>query len=302
MAVFKVHKTQNYTVMSNYHLREKNMSMKAKGLLSVMLSLPQDWDYSISGLCALGIEKETAITAMLNELKEFGYLVVQKIYPNKENGGRIEYIYNIYEQPQKQEGKKQGLENQGLVGQGVETQGVEDIGLYNNTNKQNTNEQSIDINNIYINTSGQVGGQSIGQQGGHKVDICPPLNTSNNLLSVNEVLELAKTHCQVLYDRFQRKIDEKGQVHLYDTLQNVLDEIGRYYTIEQLKELFIKASKLYCSTPNYSNLDLLWLLNNLKKIEDTPIRESTSGGDNNSGETKQKGYWDDFLDSIGRLE
>ncbi len=256
MAVFKVHKTQNYTVMSNYHLREKNMSMKAKGLLSVMLSLPQDWDYSISGLCALGIEKETAITAMLNELKEFGYLVVQKIYPNKENGGRIEYIYNIYEQPQKQEGKKQGLENQGLVGQGVETQGVEDIGLYNNTNKQNTNEQSIDINNIYIN------------------------GTSNNLLSVNEVLELAKTHCRVLYDRFQRKIDEKGQVHLYDTLQNVLDEIGRYYTIEQLKELFIKASKLYCSTPNYSNLDLLWLLNNLKKIEDTPIREGTSGGDN----------------------
>lgn len=278
MAVFKVHKTQNYTVMSNYHLREKNMSMKAKGLLSVMLSLPQDWDYSISGLCSLAIEKETAITAMLNELKEFGYLVVQKIYPNKENGGRIEYIYNIYEQPQKQEGKKQGLENQGLVGQGVETQGVEDIGLYNNTNKQNTNEQSIDINNIYIN------------------------GTSNNLLSVNEVLELAKTYCRVLYDRFQRKIDEKGQVHLYDTLQNILDEIGRYYTIEQLKELFIKASKLYCSTPNYSNLDLLWLLNNLKKIEDTPIRESTSGGDNNSGETKQKGYWDDFLDSIGRLE
>ena len=78
------------------------MSLKAKGLLSVMLALPDDWDYSIKGLVAISKENETAIESALDELKEFGYLRVDKITPNKENGGRIEYVYNVFEQAQKQ--------------------------------------------------------------------------------------------------------------------------------------------------------------------------------------------------------
>ena len=76
--IFRVEKTQNYTVMSNRHLREKNMSLKAKGLLSWMLSNDDDWDYSIAGIVANCKESEVAIKSALKELQEFGYLEVKK--------------------------------------------------------------------------------------------------------------------------------------------------------------------------------------------------------------------------------
>lgn len=137
MAIFRTHKNQNYTVMSNYHLKEKNMSLKAKGLLSVMLSLPDDWDYSLSGLIAICKENETAVKSALKELKDFGYIRIDKLMPNETESGRIEYVYNVFEQPQniiKQEHKKQGLENQPLENQPIENQ------VQLNTKKQNTKE------------------------------------------------------------------------------------------------------------------------------------------------------------------
>lgn len=88
MPVVRINKTQNYTVMSNYHFREKEMSLKAKGLLSIMLSLPDDWDYSISGLVAICKENETEIKSILKELEEFGYLerTMTNLKINKELG------------------------------------------------------------------------------------------------------------------------------------------------------------------------------------------------------------------------
>ena len=114
MAVFRINKTNNYIVMSNYHLKQKEMSLKAKGLLSQMLSLPSNWDYSIAGLVAINKEEETSIKSALKELKYFGYLKVNKLMPNETKTGRIEYIYDIYEQPY----EKQGVENLGLENQG----------------------------------------------------------------------------------------------------------------------------------------------------------------------------------------
>ena len=148
MAKFKVNKTKDYTIMSNYHLKEKNMSLKAKGLLSVMLSLPDNWDYSISGLVAISLENETSIKSALSELKKLGYLEVIKLMPNESETGRIDYIYNIYEKP-KQEGKKQELENLPLEILEVENQGqLNTNNKYNNINIINTKKQNIDyINN-----------------------------------------------------------------------------------------------------------------------------------------------------------
>lgn len=99
--VIRVNKTSNYTVMSNYHFKDKNLSLKGKGLLSLMLSLPDSWDYSIAGLCTICKENETAIKSALNELKKCGYLEVTKLYPGQSQSGRIEYIYDIFEQPKK---------------------------------------------------------------------------------------------------------------------------------------------------------------------------------------------------------
>lgn len=101
MSVFKIEKSRNYTVMSNYHLRDKNLSYKAKGLLSFMLSLPEDWDYSINGLVSISKEGVKAIRNILQELQSYGYLVIEK----KQNEvGQFEYEYLIYEQPDTQKG------------------------------------------------------------------------------------------------------------------------------------------------------------------------------------------------------
>lgn len=137
MAIFRTHKNQNYTVMSNYHLKDKNMSLKAKGLLSVMLSLPDNWDYSLAGLIAICKENETAVKSALKELKDFGYLRVDKMMPNETKTGRIEYVYNVFEKPQKNETLK--VEKQPLENQPVETQYIENH-VQLNTNKQNTKE------------------------------------------------------------------------------------------------------------------------------------------------------------------
>ena len=134
MAVFRVNKNADYTVISNHHLKNKNLSLKAKGLLSVMLSLPDDWDYSINGLVSISLESESAIKSALNELKKFGYLKVTKLSPNKTSSGRYEYIYDVYEKPSETRGEKQGGENQPL-----EIQGVENHVLYKDTNKSSTN-------------------------------------------------------------------------------------------------------------------------------------------------------------------
>lgn len=141
MATYKVHKTQNYTVMSNYHLRDKELSFKAKGLLSVMLSLPAEWDYSINGLVAICKENNTAVESALKELKKYGYLIVTKKMPNETESGRIEYEYDIYESPQ--EALVLSAEKQG-----IEKQGVENSPQLNTkksiTKELNTNELNID--------------------------------------------------------------------------------------------------------------------------------------------------------------
>ena len=139
MAVMRVHKTKDYTVMSNTHFREREMSLKAKGLLSLMFSLPDTWDYSVAGLVAICKENETAINSTLKELKKFGYLSVTKLMPNQTESGRIEYVYDIYETPTNKENlpiEKQGVENQGVVFQGAENP------VQLNTYKSNTNKSS----------------------------------------------------------------------------------------------------------------------------------------------------------------
>ena len=136
--IFRVNKTSDYVVMSNRHFREKQMSLKAKGLLSEMLSLPDDWDYSIAGLAAINKESVTSIKSALAELQDFGYLIIEKYYPDKSSSGRIEYVYNVYEYPQNQV----VVENQPL-----ENQSVENRMQYNNK-KQNINNKNINKQNI----------------------------------------------------------------------------------------------------------------------------------------------------------
>lgn len=100
MSVVRVNKTNNFTIMSNHHFKEKKMSLKAKGLLSLMLSLPDTWDYSISGLVKLSKDGKDSVMSALTELEKFGYLIRTRITNSKGQFAGIEY--NIYEQPQEQ--------------------------------------------------------------------------------------------------------------------------------------------------------------------------------------------------------
>ena len=74
MAVFRVARINDYTVMSNFHLRDKRLSLKAKGLLSQMLSLPENWDYTLTGLCYINKESKDAIRTAIHELEQAGYI------------------------------------------------------------------------------------------------------------------------------------------------------------------------------------------------------------------------------------
>ena len=98
MAVFRVERNKGYTVMSNHHLRNKELSLKAKGLLSQMLSLPEDWDYTLKGLSLINREKIDAIREAIKELERAGYIVRSR---ERDEKGRLRGAdYVIFEQPQ----------------------------------------------------------------------------------------------------------------------------------------------------------------------------------------------------------
>ena len=97
MSVFRVERTHDYTVMSNHHLKNRALSLKAKGLLSLMLSLPDDWDYTLQGLAHISLEKVDAIRKAITELENEGYITRTR---ERDEQGRLrgtEYI--IREQP-----------------------------------------------------------------------------------------------------------------------------------------------------------------------------------------------------------
>ena len=98
MAVFRVERTRDYTVMSNHHLKNRLLSLKAKGLLSVMLSLPDEWDYTLRGLAAISKEGVDAIREAIRELEDAGYIVRSRGRNEKGQLSGTEYV--IYEHPQ----------------------------------------------------------------------------------------------------------------------------------------------------------------------------------------------------------
>ena len=109
MAVFRVERNTGYTVMSNHHLRNKELSLKAKGLLSQMLSLPEDWDYTLAGLSYINRESIDAIRTAVWELEKAGYITRRQ---GRDEKGKMTAIeYTIYEQPQPPELDCPVLEN-----------------------------------------------------------------------------------------------------------------------------------------------------------------------------------------------
>lgn len=149
MAVFRVQRTRDYTVMSNYHLRDQNLTLKAKGLLSMMLSLPDEWNYTTRGLAAICKEGVDAIGSALKELENNGYIVRHQL--RGANGRISDTEYIIYEQPHKAETPdtdSPDTENPDMVSPDMDTPYLEKPAELNieelNTQKSITDGSNID--------------------------------------------------------------------------------------------------------------------------------------------------------------
>ena len=143
MAVFRVERNKGYTVMSNHHLRNKELSLKAKGLLSQMLSLPEDWDYTLKGLSLINREKIDAIREAIKELERAGYIVRSR---ERDEKGRLRGAdYVIFEQPQPPTPDLPTLENPTLDNPTQEKPTLEKPTLENptqlNTKRSKTNSE-----------------------------------------------------------------------------------------------------------------------------------------------------------------
>lgn len=101
MAIFRIHKTRNYTVMSNRHLNDRRLSYKAIGLLSKMLSLPDDWDFTVAGLVTLAKDGKESVTSAIKELEAAGY--VRRTRLQDERGRFAGYDYDVFEEPREPE-------------------------------------------------------------------------------------------------------------------------------------------------------------------------------------------------------
>ena len=137
MAVFRVERTRDYTVMSNHHLKNRSLSLKAKGLLSVMLSLPDEWDYTLRGLAAISREGVDAIREAIRELEEAGYIVRSRGRNEKGQLSGTEYV--IYEHPQ-QSADAPVLENPTLENPTLENPTLENPTQLN-TKRSKTNSE-----------------------------------------------------------------------------------------------------------------------------------------------------------------
>ena len=147
MSVFRVEKTRGYTVMSNHHLRNHALSLKAKGLLSQMLSLPEDWDYTLQGLAQINKESIDAIREAVRELERAGY--IKRSRERDERGCLRGTIYTIYEQPQTQpEPEKPAQAVPALVQPTLEKPMLDSPALENptqlNTKRKNKERQNTD--------------------------------------------------------------------------------------------------------------------------------------------------------------
>lgn len=149
MAIIRIKKTKDYTVMSNHHLRNKELSLKAKGLLSVILSLPDDWDYTVKGLAYICKEGTDSIRGALKELEHEGYIERSRVRNEKGQLTTAEYI--IREQPENNSisSEKEPIQDEPVLPAPISENPVQANTAQLNTNISNTKKLNTDESNTY---------------------------------------------------------------------------------------------------------------------------------------------------------
>ena len=139
MAVFRIEKTRDYTVMSNYHLRDMSLSLKAKGLLSLMLSLPENWDYTMKGLARICKDGIDSISGGIRELEAHGYLIRSRVRSANGQLGSIEYT--ILEQPK----APSPTQEKPIRENPIQVKPMLDVPIQENPAQLNTKEQNKEL-------------------------------------------------------------------------------------------------------------------------------------------------------------
>ena len=143
MAVFRIEKTRDYTVMSNYHLRDRSLSLKAKGLLSLMLSLPEDWDYTMKGLARICKDGIDSISGGIRELETHGYLVRARV--RNENGQLGSIEYTILERPKEPAQTPAPIREKPIRENPIQVKPMLDAPIQENPAQLNTKEQNKEL-------------------------------------------------------------------------------------------------------------------------------------------------------------
>ncbi len=164
MAVFRIEKTRDYTVMSNHHLRNEDLSLKAKGLLSLMLSLPEGWDYTTKGLARICKDGIDSICAGVRELEEHGYVIRERV--RNENGQLGSIEYTILEQPQTPPPKREKPKRENpILDKPILEKPEQENPAQLNTYKSNKDLSSTEISNPIQSNPPTPAGARIGKDG-----------------------------------------------------------------------------------------------------------------------------------------
>ena len=215
MAVFRVEKTKDFTIMSNHHLRNAELSLKAKGLLSLMLSLPEDWDYTTKGLAHICKDGVDSITTALKELERSGYLTRQRI--RYENGQLGDIEYTIHEKPvteelevvsPKRENPRQVKPKQAKPEQ---AEPVQENPAQLNTNQSRTQKQK---------TNGSITYPSINPQ---QAEVASPAERTDGM----DRMDLIDAYREIVKDNIEYEIlgERYGKERMDETVELMLEVI-----------------------------------------------------------------------------
>ena len=177
MAIFRVKKTRDFTIMSNHHLRDKKLSLKAKGLLSLILSLPEDWDYTLKGLSYICKEGVDAVRMAVKELEDSGYIERRRFRNERGQLKSIEYIIHEIPETAEEEDTTEEMKSENTAQEPVFCQPISEKSIEEaptseipilvgttqlNTNIQNTKEEKTDlIKNPSINPSPEAKSETV---------------------------------------------------------------------------------------------------------------------------------------------
>ena len=225
MAVFRINKTRDYTVMSNHHLRNTSLSLKAKGLLSLMLSLPDNWDYTTKGLASICKDGIDSICSAVKELEQHGYIVRERV--RNEKGQLTTIEYTILEQPEQEKPKRENpvLDNPVL---GNPEQGCpeQENPAQLNTNISNTKKSNTNTSTTYPIKSYQKDGQTAQKRGKDKMGYD----------EMNAYREIIKENIE--YDILAVKL--KPEISMLDEIVDLLTE-----TVCTKKDSLVIAGDVY---------------------------------------------------------